>query len=238
MRRTRPSHGTPGRQRCTPARRSLALRGDRAAPPGRRRRSSLSGLSAPRSQLRWRPAPGGVRERPNRHDWKSCVGKLTVGSNPTASATWAPTRPHARDRRRPASPTVGGPRSTDDAAMGLALDEAAAGGRPRRRPGRGGRRCVDGRVIAARHNERELRGDPTAHAEMLALRRRGRGARHLAAVRGHPGGDPRALPDVRRGPWWPPGWVGWSSGPPTRRPGRADPSTTCAPTPGSTTRCR
>ena len=26
-----------------------------------------------------------------------------------------------------------------------------------------------GRVIAARHNERELRGDPTAHAEVLAL---------------------------------------------------------------------
>ena len=30
---------------------------------------------------------GGVRERPNRHDWKSCVGKLTVGSNPTSSAS-------------------------------------------------------------------------------------------------------------------------------------------------------
>ena len=28
----------------------------------------------------------------------------------------------------------------------------------------------DGRVIAARHNEREQRGDPTAHAEVLALR--------------------------------------------------------------------
>jgi tRNA(adenine34) deaminase len=28
----------------------------------------------------------------------------------------------------------------------------------------------DGRVIAARHNERELTGDPTAHAEVLALR--------------------------------------------------------------------
>ena len=28
----------------------------------------------------------------------------------------------------------------------------------------------DGRVIAARHNERELRADPTAHAEVLALR--------------------------------------------------------------------
>jgi tRNA(adenine34) deaminase len=27
----------------------------------------------------------------------------------------------------------------------------------------------DGRVIAARHNEREKRGDPTAHAELLAL---------------------------------------------------------------------
>jgi tRNA(adenine34) deaminase len=33
--------------------------------------------------------------------------------------------------------------------------------------------CVverDGEVIAAAHNERELRGDPTAHAEILALR--------------------------------------------------------------------
>jgi tRNA(adenine34) deaminase len=28
----------------------------------------------------------------------------------------------------------------------------------------------DGQVIAARHNERELTGDPTAHAEVLALR--------------------------------------------------------------------
>ena len=29
---------------------------------------------------------------------------------------------------------------------------------------------VDGVVIASRHNERELTGDPTAHAEVLALR--------------------------------------------------------------------
>ena len=28
----------------------------------------------------------------------------------------------------------------------------------------------DGEIIAARHNERELTGDPTAHAELLALR--------------------------------------------------------------------
>jgi len=29
---------------------------------------------------------------------------------------------------------------------------------------------VDGEVVAARHNERERNGDPTAHAELLALR--------------------------------------------------------------------
>ena len=29
---------------------------------------------------------------------------------------------------------------------------------------------LDGRVIASRHNERELQGDPTAHAEVLAIR--------------------------------------------------------------------
>ena len=29
---------------------------------------------------------------------------------------------------------------------------------------------VDGEVIASRHNERELTGDPTAHAEVLAMR--------------------------------------------------------------------
>jgi tRNA(adenine34) deaminase len=35
-----------------------------------------------------------------------------------------------------------------------------------------------GEIIAARHNERELRGDPTAHAEVLAIR-------DAAAVLGH-----------------------------------------------------
>lgn len=29
---------------------------------------------------------------------------------------------------------------------------------------------VDGAIVAQRHNERELAGDPTAHAELLALR--------------------------------------------------------------------
>lgn len=52
--------------------------------------------------------------------------------------------------------------------MGLALDEAAAavvhGDVPV-----GAVALVDGRVVAARHNERERTGDPTAHAELLAL---------------------------------------------------------------------
>ena len=37
-----------------------------------------------------------------------------------------------------------------------------------------------GEVIGAGHNERELRQDPTAHAELLALRE---GARHLGSWR-------------------------------------------------------
>ena len=36
---------------------------------------------------------------------------------------------------------------------------------------------VDGQIIAKRHNERQLTGDPTAHAEVLALR-------DAAAIRG------------------------------------------------------
>ena len=54
--------------------------------------------------------------------------------------------------------------------MGLALEEAGVA------PSHGdvpiGAVVVgpDGAVIARRHNERELNGDPTAHAELLALR--------------------------------------------------------------------
>src|SRR5215207_10672952 len=41
---------------------------------------------------------GGVRERPNRHAWKACVGQPTVGSNPT---------PSARSERRPTQVVTG-----------------------------------------------------------------------------------------------------------------------------------
>ena len=111
-----------------------------------------------------RPAgEGGVRERPNRHAWKACEGQPSVGSNPTPSAM-ALTDPR---RRRP---RCGG--HAPRAARGQC--RAAA----RRRAGRcrgGARRGGDRRSA---HNERELTGDPTAHAEVLALRA-------AAAVVGH-----------------------------------------------------
>jgi tRNA(adenine34) deaminase len=56
-----------------------------------------------------------------------------------------------------------------DAAMGLALDEAAAAVRHGDVPV-GAVVLRDGEVIAQRHNERERTSDPTAHAEVLALR--------------------------------------------------------------------
>lgn len=58
---------------------------------------------------------------------------------------------------------------TDDEAMGLALDEAAAASAHDDVPV-GAVVLVDGEVVAARHNERETSGDPSAHAEVLALR--------------------------------------------------------------------
>jgi tRNA(adenine34) deaminase len=59
--------------------------------------------------------------------------------------------------------------SADIAAMRLAIEEAVAaqvhGDVPI-----GAIVVRDGQVVARRHNERELTGDPTAHAEVLALR--------------------------------------------------------------------
>ncbi len=67
----------------------------------------------------------------------------------------------------------------DTAAMQLALDEA------RRAMSHGdvpvGAVVLrDGEVIAAAHNEREMRNDPTAHAEIIALRA---AAKHLGSWR-------------------------------------------------------
>jgi tRNA(adenine34) deaminase len=59
--------------------------------------------------------------------------------------------------------------TSDDEAMRLALAEAAAAERHGDVP-IGAVVVRDGLVVASRHNERELTGDPTAHAEVLALR--------------------------------------------------------------------
>jgi len=54
--------------------------------------------------------------------------------------------------------------------MGLALDEAAAAADHGDVPVGAVVAAADGHVVARRHNERERAGDPTAHAELLALR--------------------------------------------------------------------
>jgi tRNA(adenine34) deaminase len=60
---------------------------------------------------------------------------------------------------------------TDDEAMALALDEAAAATAHGDVPvGAVALSTADGTVLARAHNRRQASGDPTAHAELLALR--------------------------------------------------------------------
>ena len=73
------------------------------------------------------------------------VLRASVGSNPTPSAM------------------------SDDEAMALAIAEARRSLAHDDVPV-GAVVLREGEVIASRHNERELAGDPTAHAEILALR--------------------------------------------------------------------
>ena len=53
--------------------------------------------------------------------------------------------------------------------MGLAIEEARAAGDSGEVP-IGAVVVIDGQVVARRHNEREQSQDPTAHAELLAIR--------------------------------------------------------------------
>jgi len=57
----------------------------------------------------------------------------------------------------------------EDELMGLALAEAKAALAHDDVPV-GALVVIGGKVVASRHNERNLHGDPTAHAEVLALR--------------------------------------------------------------------
>jgi tRNA(adenine34) deaminase len=58
---------------------------------------------------------------------------------------------------------------TDEEAMGQALEQAERAAALGEVPV-GAVVLVDGEIVARAHNERELRHDPTAHAEILALR--------------------------------------------------------------------
>ena len=64
----------------------------------------------------------------------------------------------------------GGGREADVAAMRVALVEARAALDPGDVPIGACVVSADGEIIGRGHNERELRADPTAHAEVLALR--------------------------------------------------------------------
>ena len=97
-----------------------------------------------------------MRERPNRHAWKACEVQASVGSNPTPSAEWWQSGAVSESL-------------TDAGAMDLALVQARAAAARGEVPV-GAVVLHDGVVIAARGNEREASGDPTAHAEILALR--------------------------------------------------------------------
>ncbi len=69
--------------------------------------------------------------------------------------------------------STGDAAAAEDAALRVAMQQALD--EARRATGHGDVPVgavvlLDGRVVASRHNERELTGDPTAHAELLALR--------------------------------------------------------------------
>jgi tRNA(adenine34) deaminase len=62
---------------------------------------------------------------------------------------------------------------SDEAFMQVALREARKALRKREVPV-GAVVVLDGRILARGHNERESKSDPTAHAEIIALRKAGR----------------------------------------------------------------
>ena len=64
-------------------------------------------------------------------------------------------------------------RTADEVALGLALDQARLAGADGEVPIGAVVLDADGTVVAAAHNEREAGNDPTAHAEVVALRRAG-----------------------------------------------------------------
>ena len=150
-----------------------------------------------------------MRERPNRHAWKACVGQPTVGSNPTPSAM------------------------TDDEAMALALDEA----RPRSPTATSRSARSSCATATCRPPPQRAGADRRPHRPRRdpgpARRRRRVGP--LAARRLHARRDARAVRHVRRRRRQRPDRPARLRGRPTPRPAPSAASTTSPPTPASTT---
>ena len=92
----------------------------------------------------------------------------------------------------------------------------------------------EGEVIGTGHNEREVRADPTAHAEMIALREAARALgswRVLDAVL-YVTLEPCAM---CAGAIVLPASPAWCSAPPIQRPAPPAACSTCSASPGSTT---
>ena len=93
----------------------------------------------------------------------------------------------------------------DDELMGLSLDEARAAIDHDDVPV-GALVVIDGTVIARRHNEREATQDPTAHAELLAVRDAARRSAHGGSIgrrSSSPSSRARCAPACSSRPGWP-----------------------------------
>ncbi len=177
-------------------------------------RPARSGGVACRGRWPLRIAPGGPGIRRRARAAESARLEIVCGETHRGfkshrlrhmgtDATSSPPSPR-RESAASAPDGPGGPRLSDEEAMGLALEEAARAGAHGDVPV-GAVALHDGRVMATGHNEREQRGDPTAHAELLVLADSRLGAGHLAAAGGHLGGDAGTLPHVCRRPGRRPG---------------------------------
>ena len=141
-------------------------RGVRERPHRARRRGRT--VPAPGSERAPVQAPGGEDDRLRLRGHHPPGGRqpsvLPDGALPHPAAVRRDHRPH------PATAgAFAGRELTHDEAMAVALEEAERAAADGDVPV-GAVVIAEGRVVARRHNERESRHDPTAHAEVLALR--------------------------------------------------------------------
>ena len=159
---------------------------------------------AARRRHRWRSAYTSARA-----SWRSpsptkCSCREPFATSPRVRACRSPTVASTSSRASPIAGRCSGPRA-DGRERPRQLDGRGARrgthrGAARRRAGRRGRRAtIDGRDRGPGAQRARADGDPTAHAEILALRDAAAAAGYVAARRPRAGRDTRAVPDVRRG---------------------------------------